>query len=1178
MELKYDGRKFIGVIKFFDKTKDFGFIASNCCGMPDQKGYQQDFYIDLSSFVEEKSIREGGIVVFQIEQQNRNRVKAVNVRLISKTDEDKELVLRYYDNYEIINLKDGSVNVFRHLKNYYTSENLIEIATQRIENDENRNVEQTIKHVKALIGHFDTRIANGFRQYIFDYDTDHHKQWVKFFKCLTTEEMVETIKAFPTAVSFTKDQTIITDWIANFKDIELDEPTLLMLKSAMENFPKRKSISIQRIINKNVERMVSGLINEQSALTYLNESKIRNSISVFHQLTGEDYDYVLKKCKDAETINKARGELVRLKSSSRCSSEAYKVAEYYRALSDEGKEALTAEIKETVNEKISSLAVGGYIFEIYRLLRACSFLDQQFIHHYYEKYQAAANESLLKTIEGDRVNDVKQIEYFIEVYRELFEGNCPDELVATAKQQLLTATSLQTLNMMCYRYSIIDERNISFLTKEEILDRVKAVISNWTFQELKDFINSERDIFEKDYLDEIVINRAFDLISKIPLSKPFDADAPKKLTLVEAVIGESTPDTSKVIEENCSFLKALGRLKGDQKTEERWYNYIQSCDYQEKMALFRNGVISSSPHDVAEEIINGLTVNDFIDAESKLPAWLLKDIACRGYKRPRLINEEQEKMLKSSSGLFEVIENRVLSIELTQDNYYLIIFLLELVRLKFTEETDYYYYQKRNWDKELKNFINRLIFKSSDNPRMKTILWAVFFQSAASLKTLTEIFSDLPPYIQINAVKKLFQLIDQGKLNLNAESLYKTLGGGVRPLFFPLEITFAYLKLRSENPKATLTNSIMLQLLDGRDDHKEWVKITHLLHQCPGRVHVQEGDKSQQLRQYHNGTVKETNDRIEVYIPETMCDIDGEPQKYNNKHFNSIKEYAKINFGVEPINAREASKAYYLYFNKDQQIEVFNMARVFNLCYRDRYERPVEYDISKNDCHQFCEVRQALKLDKEYGVPFYWCSGYPCYRRPVRFMMNSEWANYTILDFMRILRIPVDYVSSKGVTRFGHYIILSSFMLSFKKFYSHLECRSCKKLMKPNDMSNFATRAVTEFSCVNEECENFGKVVYLNHCFNRKNCNATIDSRDSKQCPNGQYICPECGACCSTQNFANRLANLRFNGGAISPWLENFVNSDLGHWEKNEFYCYKCGKKLVDGKCPDCDTTYDNKR
>lgn len=629
------------------------------------------------------------------------------------------------------------------------------------------------------------------------------------------------------------------------------------------------------------------------------------------------------------------------------------------------------------------------------------------------------------------------------------------------------------------------------------------------------------------------------------------------------------PADPDVMAKNCSFLKALGQLKGDDQTEQRWSNYIQSCNYQEKLALFRNGVISGSPQDVAEEIINGLTVNDFIDYNSKLPTWITQ---YNGYVRPRLKDDEQEKVLKSSNGLFEVIEKRVLSIELNQDNYYLVIFLLELIRLKLPESLDYY--EKREWSQQLKNFINRLIFKSSGSPKLKTILWAVFFQSAASLKTLTEIFSDLPPYIQINAVKKLFQLIDQGKLNLNAESMYKLVGGGVRPLCFPLEITFTYLKLRFEKPNATLNNNIMLGLLEGRDDHKEWEKISYLLHQCNGRIHVQDGDKTEQLRKYYNGTVKVTSDGIDVYIPETMCDIDGDPQQYNNKHFKAIQEYVKINFGISPINAREASKAYKFHFNKDQQIEVFNMAWVFNLCYRDRYDQAVDFKVSKDDRHQFCEVRQALKLDNEFGEPFYWCRGYPCFRAPVRFMMNSEWEKYTILDFMRILNIPVDYVSSKGVTRFGHYIILSSFMLSFKKFYNHLECRSCKKLMKPNDMSNFATRAVTEFSCANEECENFGKVVYLNHCFNRKDCNATIDSRDSKQCPNGQYICPECGACCSTQNFANRLANLRFTGGVISPWLENFVNSDLGHWEKKEFYCYKCGKKLVNGKCPDCGITY----
>jgi rubrerythrin len=49
-------------------------------------------------------------------------------------------------------------------------------------------------------------------------------------------------------------------------------------------------------------------------------------------------------------------------------------------------------------------------------------------------------------------------------------------------------------------------------------------------------------------------------------------------------------------------------------------------------------------------------------------------------------------------------------------------------------------------------------------------------------------------------------------------------------------------------------------------------------------------------------------------------------------------------------------------------------------------------------------------------------------------------------------------------------------------------------------------------------------------------------------------------------------------GGFVSPWLENFVKSSLGHWEKSEYYCSDCGALMAmdDGfiKCPKCGKTY----
>ena len=350
MERKYNGRYFLGVIKFFDKVKGFGFIASNCCGMPDQTEYKQDFYIDSSSFLEGKSIREGGIVVFQIEQQSRNRVKAVNVRLISKT-EDKDLILQYYEDYEYIELKEGSVNVFRHLKNYYAAHELLEPTSQRIAVEEKRTVERTTNLVSSLIGRFDKKTVDGKAKYVFEYDTEHHDQWVSFFKHLTAEEMLEIIKKYPTAVIFIKDDAVIKDWIAGYKDKELELPTLMMLKSSIEHLPKRRGNSIQIIIDKNVERLVRNLIDEHSQTIGINEPSIVRTCNEYHQLTGESYDYVLTKCKDAQNTNLLRKELNNLNTTSNLDNASRKAAEYYGELSKEGKAAVTDEVKKSVSEK-----------------------------------------------------------------------------------------------------------------------------------------------------------------------------------------------------------------------------------------------------------------------------------------------------------------------------------------------------------------------------------------------------------------------------------------------------------------------------------------------------------------------------------------------------------------------------------------------------------------------------------------------------------------------------------------------------------------------------------------------------------------------------------------------------------------------------------------------------------
>ena len=62
----------IGVIKFFDRRKGFGYIVSNHCGM-NSSVYEQDFYVDSSSFIEESAKADSRLVVFQWEAQGRGK-------------------------------------------------------------------------------------------------------------------------------------------------------------------------------------------------------------------------------------------------------------------------------------------------------------------------------------------------------------------------------------------------------------------------------------------------------------------------------------------------------------------------------------------------------------------------------------------------------------------------------------------------------------------------------------------------------------------------------------------------------------------------------------------------------------------------------------------------------------------------------------------------------------------------------------------------------------------------------------------------------------------------------------------------------------------------------------------------------------------------------------------------
>lgn len=194
----------------------------------------------------------------------------------------------------------------------------------------------------------------------------------------------------------------------------------------------------------------------------------------------------------------------------------------------------------------------------------------------------------------------------------------------------------------------------------------------------------------------------------------------------------------------------------------------------------------------------------------------------------------------------------------------------------------------------------------------------------------------------------------------------------------------------------------------------------------------------------------------------------------------------------------------------------------------------------------FCEGRYWENMHKK--LPGWWCYGGACYKNNIH--QHSKREEYTLYDFIYILQLQetLDYKDTKGyIVPNGNYVRFMSVLNWFNRAQTHLYCKECGKVLEPYYISNFHAYTITEFECRNPICRQKNIKIYLNHCFNGE-CHNIIDSRETKQCPNGKYICKSCGVCCSSYMFRNKMAT---------------SNLQTLHWENQEFYCPLCGERLI---------------
>lgn len=1180
---------FIGIVKFFDVNKNSGYIASNNCNMYVSK-YNQDFYVCASSFIEEEAKKKGSIVVFQVEKQENGMKRAVNVRCITESYIDVNLALSYYGKHEYVEYNNGErINIY--MRTFQPIKLVAKKVQTIIENDKNRSPERTTQHFQFFVNHYPKEdFSKGC--YIFDrqYSTEKKVIWEALLSVFTNEECLAISQIYPSIIKYFNDTNLIRHLLNEILTENCTLTSIQEVKTTFDYIPQECAEYAQKRIEFILDVRIKELFVELSKRSDINEKDfsqsnrnriqlilnnkygIINELWYYLHLTSISYDKEKEQCITLSKKNHFKKELTNFIAQITNQHTRNDFFNYLKSLPKEEFKAYEKDILSLLDNYINekSFYNATYIINLLQIIGNKHFL-------YYKQILLP---SIIDFLSESLHNDLDSPELlqrnFFPSYN-LLTSIYEKENKITIEQMLIPilrkTKSVETL-------SCVSTEPYRWLSIDEALSLTKQLVSSWNYHTIKEFVSHNLTLFDKDIrFAEIVIEKANELIGDIPLTHFFDKNYAKenenKANGSHIVCGasflnidEDTTSYSKNPErENCFFLNGLRKLIPNGQQSNHWNNYVGSRNANDLLIMFDNKVINSIPEFVVKYIIDSISLESVYAHQS------------RWYNKPTLHNQAYRKILETTPiNLFPLIANRLVQLELLEDAIPLAVLLVELMTCNKPPKDD-------NWEQHFRIQLANLKNNTFTKSYISAILWAVHFKSTTSMAALADVFTYLPPYTQIRCVKKLFQLIAQGKIQYSAESLYNFIKGK-KNICFPLEIAFTYLIHREKYSSATLDNNIMLQLMDGREDHAEWIGIRQLVTECLGRWEfktLSDDHSNQKHNNYFNGFInKEQDNRLRLFIPNKMIDKYSNLTNYSNKYFQSINELISITYvagtDFEKVNEKQGIS---YYFDKSYEPKLFAIIRPFNFKFH-RFDNLIDFEKKEDEDDYFCECRLSDKVDKYHQIAFYWCKNKPCFRPPVRYMLEDEWENYTLLDFMRILKIPTDYTDKRGKKiQFGCYIILSSYLKSFAKFYEHLKCRNCEKLMKPTGISNFATHAVTEFACKNNLCTEYEKIVYLNHCFNRPKCNATIDSRDSKQCPNGQYICPECGACCSTKNTLRQINNLHKTGGYLSEKLKHFVHNDLGHWEKHIIFCYKCGKPMTlqpnnHYVCTDCGTEYNN--
>ena len=321
-------------------------------------------------------------------------------------------------------------------------------------------------------------------------------------------------------------------------------------------------------------------------------------------------------------------------------------------------------------------------------------------------------------------------------------------------------------------------------------------------------------------------------------------------------------------------------------------------------------------------------------------------------------------------------------------------------------------------------------------------------------------------------------------------------------------------------------------------------------------------------------------------IKKNLPNIPDDEQKRKNfqiEEANVVKERV-INSLKKDLNQENYKGCFFELPYDETKLQELLSNYYFKWSMEDNSKDKGMYFLSRKDsdkCYMFCSPKFEQTYNRVIGLPYFWCLGKECFKNALSeqtLKETSDYNKYTLFHFAEILGYSKIRKTEAGYEADETFRKFIAIVNKANKKFKQLKCRSCGHVMFPVKDGNFNN--YYNYCCLNQGCTEFGKSVYLNYCYQCKK--ELIDSRDTKRCPNGRYICPNCLSCCNDQQYERNAQKYVLAGKPVPVGIQRRIG--YGHNNKGLYYCPKCGGQLImefgnqgnwiNGKCPNCGEVY----